>query len=184
MELEQIYQAVKEELPKPRWEHSLRVVDTAIALAQKEGISIERIKTAGILHDYCKYWHDHELWDWMEKSGYPQEYMDYKKIWHAFVGAEVARSRFGIEDEEILNAIRYHTSARPGMTTLEKIIYLADYIEPNRVFVGVDEVRELAQVNIDKALLQAIENTIITLIKRRQRVLPLTLLARNDLLDK
>lgn len=184
MKLDSIYQAVQQELPKSRWEHSLRVVDTAVKLAEIQGMSIHRVKVAAILHDYCKYWPESELLHWMKQGKYPDDYLRYNKVWHAFVGAEVARAKFSIEDEEVLDAIRFHTSGRPGMTLIEKIIYLADYIEPGRSFVGLDEVRDLAQVNIDEALLKAIENTIITLIKRKQRVFPLTLHARNDLVDQ
>jgi predicted HD superfamily hydrolase involved in NAD metabolism len=107
-----------------------------------------------------------------------------KELWHAPVGAEVARERFGITDEEILNAIRYHTSGRPGMSKLEKIIFLADYIEPGRRFPGVDEVRETARRDLERAVLMAMDNTIRFLLERGQKVYPLTLLARNHMLDE
>lgn len=184
MKLDEIYEAVKEELPVRRWEHTLRVVETAVTLAEREGVSAERVELAGILHDYCKYWPEQELLRWMKQCQYPEEYLRYSKVWHAFVGAEIARSRFFVADEDVIDAIRYHTSGRPNMTMVEKVIYLADYIEPGRSFEGLQEVRHLAHENIDQALLKAIENTILSLIERKQRVFPLTLHARNNLLDQ
>lgn len=80
----------------------------------------------------------------------------------------------GIKDREILDAIRYHTSGRPEMSMLEKIVYLADYIEPGRAFPGVDEVRELAEVSLERAFLQAVKNTIMFLIRNNRAVFPLS----------
>lgn len=79
------------------------------------------------------------------------------ELWHAPVGAFLVEKEVGLTDEDILNAIRYHTSGRPGMSSLEKVIYVADYIEPGRKFPGVEEVRELAEQDLDKALLQALK---------------------------
>ena len=92
------------------------------------------------------------------------------------MGAYLVEKEAGITDVEILDAIRYHTSGRPKMTLLEKIIYLADYIEPGRHFPGVEEVREIAKTDLDNALIQAIQNTIIFLMKKNQRIFPLTFL--------
>ncbi|MCP6368247.1 bis(5'-nucleosyl)-tetraphosphatase (symmetrical) YqeK, partial [Klebsiella pneumoniae] len=81
------------------------------------------------------------------------------ELWHAPVGAFLVRNEVGITDKEVLDAIAYHTSGRPGMTLLEKIVYVADYIEPGRRFPGVDEVRELAKKDLNAALIQSLKNT-------------------------
>jgi predicted HD superfamily hydrolase involved in NAD metabolism len=185
MDLDFLLQATKEQLTQARWEHTLRVAETAVALAEREGEDPQKAEVAAILHDYCKFWPDEELMRWIKEQGLPDDLLAYnKELWHAPVGAEVARIQFGIGDEVILDAIRYHTSGRPGMSRLEKIIFLADYIEPGRRFPGVDEVRKLAETDLDSAVLKALDNTIVFLIERKQKVYPLTLFARNDLIDQ
>lgn len=185
MNREYLLQATKKQLTPARWEHTLRVADTAVRLAKRMNVDPDRAEIAAILHDYCKFWPEEDLILWIEKCHLPLDLLSYnKELWHAPVGAEVARKELGINDEDILNAIRYHTSGRPGMSKLEKIIFLADYIEPGRRFPGVDQVRELSENDLDLAVLQALNNTIIFLIERGQKVYPLTLLARNDMLDQ
>jgi predicted HD superfamily hydrolase involved in NAD metabolism len=103
------------------------------------------------------------------------------ELWHAPVGAYLVEKEVGIVDSDILNAIRFHTSGRPNMTLLEKIIYVADYIEPGRHFPGVEEVRELAKLSLNKALIMAIHNTIVFLMKKKQQIYPDTFLTYNDL---
>jgi predicted HD superfamily hydrolase involved in NAD metabolism len=185
MELDVLMQATREELPQSRWEHTLRVRETAVEMALAEGVDPHRAEVAAILHDFCKFWPDRQLMEWIRNRNLPPDLLEYnKELWHAPVGAEVARERFGVTDEEILNAIRYHTSGRPGMSKLEKIIFLADYIEPGRRFPGVDEVRETACRDLERAVLMAMDNTIRFLLERRQKVYPLTLLARNHMLEE
>ncbi|TCS94799.1 bis(5'-nucleosyl)-tetraphosphatase (symmetrical) YqeK [Hazenella coriacea] len=185
MDRDFLLQVTQKQLTPQRWEHTLRVAETAVALAEREGSEPQKADIAGILHDYCKFWSEEHLRSWIEKYKLPQDLLHHhKELWHGPVGAEVARVELGIEDEDILNAIRYHTSGRPHMSKLEKIIYLADYIEPGRRFPGVGEVRELAQYDLDQAVLKAMNNSIIFLIERKQKVYPLTLLARNDMLDQ
>ncbi|MFS8512340.1 MAG: bis(5'-nucleosyl)-tetraphosphatase (symmetrical) YqeK, partial [Planifilum fulgidum] len=94
------------------------------------------------------------------------------------------REELGVDDEEVLNAIRSHTTGRPGMSLLEKVVFLADYIEPGRSFSGVEEVRRLAREDLDRAILKALDNTIVYLVERGFKVYPLTILTRNDFLDK
>ena len=106
-------------------------------------------------------------------SNMDEELLEYNsELWHAPVGAYLVEKEAGIKDAEILDAIRYHTSGRPNMTILEKVIYLADYIEPGRNFPGVEEVREMAEKDLDQALIQSIQNTIIFLMKKNQENFP------------
>lgn len=185
MDLEILKQATKKELPRSRWEHTLRVAETAIKLAKREGVDRHKTQIAAILHDYCKFWSEQDLVNWIKEELLPEELLSYnKELWHAPVGAAVARKKFGIKDENILNAIRYHTSGRPAMSKLEKIIFLADYIEPGRRFPEVEEVRRVAENNLNLAVLRALDNTITFLINQSQKIYPLTLDARNDLLDR
>ncbi|MNI92120.1 putative nicotinate-nucleotide adenylyltransferase [compost metagenome] len=97
------------------------------------------------------------------------------------MGAFVAERDYEITDAEVLGAIRYHTSGREGMSLLEKIVCLADYIEPGRDFPGVDEIRRLSKVSLEEGLIAGFDSTISLLLQKRRIVFPLTVLARNDL---
>ncbi|ERI07954.1 bis(5'-nucleosyl)-tetraphosphatase (symmetrical) YqeK [Aneurinibacillus aneurinilyticus] len=184
MKREQLLEAVREQITKHRYEHTLGVVDTAIRLADKYGADKEKAETAAILHDYCKFWPEDRMREIIESTPtIPKDLLEHdKELWHAHVGAEVVRSELGIEDEEILDAIRYHTSGRENMTLLEKIVCLADYIEPGRQFPGVEELRTAAEEDLDRALAKGLGGTITFLVNREKRIYPLTVLARNSLL--
>jgi predicted HD superfamily hydrolase involved in NAD metabolism len=117
--------------------------------------------------------------------GLPQELLVYdKELWHAHVGAWAVSREHGIEDAEVLDAIRYHTSGRENMTRLDKIVCLADYIEPGRDFPGVSKMRKLAEHSMEEALVAGFDSTIGLLVERGRRIFPLTVLARNDLVHQ
>ena len=91
----------------------------------------------------------------------------HKELWHAPVGAIIARNEFGIADEDILNAIRYHTTGRTNMSLLEKLLYVSDMIEPGRDFPGVDALRELAEESIDFAMGACIQQSMLFLVSKK-----------------
>ncbi|WP_044642317.1 bis(5'-nucleosyl)-tetraphosphatase (symmetrical) YqeK [Risungbinella massiliensis] len=185
MELTEIISAVRQELPERRFAHTQRVVETALELAEIFGENREKIKIAGYLHDYCKFWSADRLTEWIRKHQLPSELLDHnKELWHGPVGAEVARSQFGVQEDDILDAIRYHTSGRPNMGLLEKIIFLADFVEPGRQFPGVERARELVKQDLNEAMLYVLEHTIVFLIEKGQKVYPQTLYARNAYLEE
>ncbi|MBE3570400.1 MAG: bis(5'-nucleosyl)-tetraphosphatase (symmetrical) YqeK [Bacillales bacterium] len=185
MNREKALNIVKEQLTEHRFQHTLGVMEAAIKLAAKYGADKKKAELAAIFHDYAKFRPKEEM-----KQIIIQQEMDPKllqfhtELWHAPVGAYLTKTEAGIEDEEVLDAIRYHTSGRPNMTVLEKVIYLADYIEPGRQFPGVDEVREMAERSLDEALIQALKNTIVFLLKKNQPVFPDTLDTYNHLVNK
>jgi predicted HD superfamily hydrolase involved in NAD metabolism len=184
MKLDHLIEATKKELPAARFEHTIRVKKLAVKFASQMGIDRERTSIAAILHDYCKYWPKEQLASWIRKYDLPSDLLDYHHaLWHAPVGAEVAARQFQIEDEEILQAIRYHTTGRPHMSPLEKIIFLADLIEPGRHFPGVEELRTLAEKDVDRAIWKALDHTICYLIEKCQKIHPLTWSARNYFLE-
>jgi predicted HD superfamily hydrolase involved in NAD metabolism len=173
---------VKEQLTEHRYLHTVGVMETAIKLAEKYGADSKKAELAAIFHDYAKFRPKEEMREIIIKEDMPAELLDYNsELWHAPVGAFLAEKEAGIRDKEVLDAIRYHTSGRPGMALLEKIIYLADYIEPGRHFPGVDEVRDLAQTNLNKALIKSVQNTIMFLMKKGQPVFPASFETYNDL---
>lgn len=185
MKREELLQAVKRELNGRRFKHTLGVVDTAIKLAERFGADPEKADTAALLHDYSKCWSKETLREWIVRRQLGDELLQHgAALWHAFVGAEAVRVRLGIHDPDILNAIRYHTSGRPKMSLLEKVVCLADYIEPGRDFPGLQEVRQQAEHDLDGALLRSLNNTILLLLQNNRKLYPLTIEARNDLLDQ
>ncbi len=185
MKREVALEIVKKQLTEHRYQHTLGVMETAVTLARKYGANEKKAELAAIFHDYAKFRDKTEMKSIIIKQKMDKELLEYNgELWHAPVGAFLAEKEAGITDSEVLDAIRYHTSGRPNMTTLEKIIYLADYIEPGRHFPGVEEVRELANHDLNQALIQAVKNTIVFLLKKNQRIFPLTFLMYNDLVNK
>lgn len=185
MKREELIAAVKEQMPERRWLHTLGVMETSVILAKRFGGDPVKADLAAILHDYCKYWPVQEQAKIIRDHGLPQDLLGYdKELWHSHAGAVIAETKFGIQDEEILDAIRYHTSGREQMTLLDKIVCLADYMEPGREFPGVESIRQLAESSLEKALVAGFDSTIRFLIEKGKRIYPLTILTRNDLLEQ
>lgn len=164
-----------------RYLHCLRVMETATLLAEIYELDIQKVQTAAILHDCGKLKNGTELL----KKAYEFDIMidtvmEYNpELLHASIGAEIANMEYGIKDTEVLNSIKYHTTGRENMTMLDKIIYIADYIEPSRNFAGVEEVRKLAFGNINSSMALALDNTIEFLIKDNKLIHLDTIKARN-----
>jgi predicted HD superfamily hydrolase involved in NAD metabolism len=182
---EKLLAQVRAQMNQKRYDHTLGVADSARRLAERYGADPVKAELAGILHDYCKCWPVEKMRQILLRYDMPQDLIDGdKELWHAFVGAVVIQTELGVTDPEILQAVRYHTTGREGMSLLEKVVCVADYIEPNRSFPGVEEIRELAEKNLDEALTVALGGTIAHLVERKKQVYPLTLLAYNDLVRK
>jgi len=163
MEVAQIKEELKKILKPSRYRHSIGVEEVAMDMAAIFSYDIELAGLAGILHDCAKHLSEQELLDECEKYGLPV--IDIEKrcahILHAKVGALYARIKYGVDNEEILSAIRYHTTGRPDMTLLEKIIFTADYIEPYRKpLPRIDEIRWAAYNTLDLAVYMILENMI------------------------
>lgn len=182
MEREQALTMVKRQLTEHRYQHTLGVAETAVMLAKQYGVDVNKAELAAIFHDYAKFREKEEMKEIILREGMPKDLLRYNmELWHAPVGAYLVKQEAGLSDQGVLDAIRFHTTGRPGMTKLEKVIYLADYIEPGRHFPGVEEVRALAKTSLDKALIKAIQNTILFLLKKDQSIYPDTFQTYNDL---
>lgn len=183
---EQMIEKLKSMVSERRFQHSLRVRDTAVELAKIYGVDQEKASTAAILHDCAKGYNCEELLQLCDEFNIEIDEVTklHKQLIHAPLGAKVAETQFGITDPDILNAIHYHTTGRADMSMLEKIICTSDYIEPKRAFEGVAEIRELAFVDINRALFVAFGMTINYIISNNYILHPMTVIARNDLLKK
>lgn len=166
-----------------RFEHSLRVADEAARLAQRWGADPEKAKLAGVLHDVARELPPEEMHRLIDEQRIQvtEQELQVQPLLHAPVGAFLVQHEFGLDDAEVWAAIRYHTTGRPDMSLLEKVVYLADYIEPGRNFPGVDQARRLAEANLDAAMLWAFNQTIDYLAKRGSSAHPFTVEARNAL---
>ncbi|KGX88942.1 bis(5'-nucleosyl)-tetraphosphatase (symmetrical) YqeK [Pontibacillus litoralis] len=176
---------VQSKLKQSRYEHTIRVMETAIELAKKYNVHVKKAELAAIFHDYAKYRPKEEMRRWIESTYLPKDLLQYHhELWHGPVGALLVEREVGIEDREILEAIHFHTTGRIHMTTLDKVVYLADYIEPGRKFPGVELVRESAWEDLDRACWMAARNTISFLMSKNQPIFPDTFHAYNDLTKK
>lgn len=157
-ELHWLREQVRDFLTEQRMAHSLGCEGEAVSLARRWGEDPEKAATAGILHDITKKLSYDEQLKLCEKYGIILESgeRDAPKLLHARTGAALARDLFGVPDD-VYDAIRWHTTGKADMTLLEKILYLADYIEPTRDFPGVDGLRKLAYEDIDAAMALGLE---------------------------
>ncbi len=163
MDLELLQESMKEILKQPRYLHSIGVEEVACDLAVIHGYDAKKASVAGILHDCAKNLSDEELLQYCKN--YQLEVTEIEArcpfLLHGKVGAAFAKDRYGINDSEIINSIIYHTTGRPNMSLLEKIIFTADYIEPYRKpLPRIDEIRAMAYSDLDMAVLMILENTL------------------------
>lgn len=185
MKFEQLLEQMKRRMPEKRFIHTRGVAMTAIHLAKKYGEDTEKAEIAGILHDSVKYAEKEWLRNIILSEKMNPVLLDFHhELWHAPVGSYVAKTEFQIDDEDILQAIKYHTTGRAGMSSLEKIIYISDMIEPSRNFPGVDLLREKAEKDLEDAMLSCIQHSVTFLIEKKQPVFPDSFHCYNDLIQK
>ena len=168
-----------------RFNHSLGVMETAEKFCKDFGEDPEKGKIAGLFHDCGKFLNKKQAFEFIKENNlvYPDEYLENFQLLHPHFGADVARIVFDITDEYILDAIRYHTTLRENPSLLDKIIFITDAIEPGRDFECVDHLRELANENIDQAILFSLDDTIKALISKKKYLGLDTIKARNYFLN-
>ena len=173
---------LKERLTEGRYIHSLNVADSAVELAEIYGADAEKAYTAGLVHDSCKDMPAGLQLSYLLENNVEMTDLEINtaKLYHAISGSVFAKNTFGIEDEDMLNAIRYHTTGRKGMSLLEKIVFIADFISAERDYNGVDIMREKAKRSLDEAIVEGLSFTIKDLIDAERLVHPDTLDAYND----
>ena len=176
--LKKLRHAMEKTLEPKRYEHTLGVAYTAASLAMVHEADVEKALIAGMLHDCAKCMPFHKQIAVCEKhnvSVSEVERTENSPLLHAKAGSTLARTEYGITDDDILNAISYHTTGRPDMSTLEKIIYIADYIEPGRkTLPNLSRVRKIAYQNLDDTMRQILNDTLEHLKEKGGSIDPMT----------
>ena len=177
LSFDEIQLRVSQWLSKKRFKHTLGVVESASHLAKLYGVDVEKARLAALLHDCAKELPLEEMQNLVRAESHEadEELLSNGNLLHGLAGMIRAKQEFSISDADVLEAIRVHTTGKIHMSKLDKVIFLADYIEPNRDFPGVDELRNVSELDLD--------NTIIHLIEQNLSIYPLTILGRNDVLQ-
>lgn len=168
---------IKKAQTSNRYEHTLGVEYTAAALAMRYGADMEEAQLAGLLHDCAKCLSNDELLEFCEKHGITVTAAERKSpfLLHGKVGGYLAEKKYKIKNPDVISAIVCHTTGKPNMTLLEKIVFIADYIEPGRRrAAGLAEIRKLAFSDLDEALMQILENTLEHLKEKDYNIDPHT----------
>ena len=171
-------------LSAKRLEHSKQVADMAATLASYHGVDLLKARLAGLLHDCARELSFKEMFAAAREASicWGEEEEAEPVLLHAAVSAAWARERYDIADAEILQAIALHTTGGLKMTGLDKVVYLADLLEPNRDFAGIAELRLLAKHDLDAAMLSAFDGSMLHLLRCGSLLHPATVKARNELL--
>lgn len=179
--IERLNEDLKTNLSLKRYEHTVRVKEMACELAGIHGEDIGRASVAALCHDYAKCLDPKTYLELAERLEVElDEYMQADLgLAHGLIGAAMVSDEYGIGDEEVLLAIANHTCGRAGMTRLEKIVYLADYIEYGRSFPGVERIRKAALEDLDQGMRLALGSTIAHVKSRHKTVHPNSLEALN-----
>ncbi len=163
-------QFVKNNLPEKRLIHTANVVITALKKAKDLGLDLQKVKTATLLHDCAKYIDYTKVEGFVLPSGVPQP------VAHAFLGAFIAEKHLGVTDDEILDAIRFHTSGKADMSELAKLVFVADMVEEGRSYEGVEKLRELYEkADFDTCFKECLKEEVLHLLNKKQYIYQETL---------
>ncbi len=182
MKLEEYEPRVKERLSEGRFYHSQCVAECAARLAEKYGADVEKARLAGILHDVMKDTEPGEQLKIIEQSGIilTEAQRRNTKLWHAISGAAYAEHVLGVSDREVLDAIACHTGGKAGMTVLDKVLFVADYISDDRDYDGVEEMRMDAESSLEEAMVEGITFTMQERMGERMTMEPRSIDAYNE----
>lgn len=184
--VEEYKNIVRPFLSDKRYHHSVCVSESAGALAKKYGADVYKAEVAGILHDIMKDMPPKD--QLMMMTRYDIILSDVErsaqKLWHAMLAAAYLENELQITDRDILNAIRYHTTARENMSLLEKVLFIADFISEDRDYSGVEAMRHAAQVSLEEAMVEGITFNIKDLAQSYRPIHPDTVLAYNQIVLK
>lgn len=176
---------LEQRLSPARYRHSLGVADTAAALARRFGMSEERARVAGLLHDCARAYETAQLPAEARRRGIPVGKIEAAMplLLHAYVGAYLIYEVYGVDDAVVAQAVWRHTVGGENMTALDKIVYFADMIEPSRAYPEVEKLRELARTaSLDEMVLAGLTESVRFVIQKGGLLHPDTIAARNELI--
>lgn len=183
---EEYIEVLREKLTPARFEHSLCVAKSARKLALKYGADAEKAYTAGLVHDVMKNETPAVQLKIIKDADIILNCAERlnPKLWHAISGSVYIQKEFGIENEDIINAVRYHTTARADMGLLEKVLYIADFISADRTYEGVELMRQAAEKSLDEAITEGLRFSIEELAHNGYGIHPDSVEAYNEMLLK
>lgn len=186
LSVEEIKEYLKTTLKESRYNHTLGVCETAVKLAELNGVSKEKAEIAALSHDVAKNMSSEDMLKVIEENNIALSQVERENmnLWHSIIAPVIAEEKLGITDEEILDAIRWHTTGKENMSMLAKIIYIADMIEPGRSFPGLEEIRNETFENLDKGVYCGLTHSIQFLLSKDLLIDENTIKARNYLLFK
>lgn len=185
MEVQLLKEELERRLPQKRYEHVLRVAATAKTLARHYDVDEIRVELAALFHDIAKFMEPAEMRTLIEKHSEDVRLLTFHhELWHAAAGRIIAEKTFNVTDEDVLNAIRYHTTGRAGMSPIEKIVYVADLIEPGRAFPGIEQLRTLEGKSLDRVMRDCVSHSIKYLLDNHVAVFPDSLECYNEHVQK
>ncbi len=186
MDIDLITLRLKEILGEERLKHSVNTSKVARRLAIKYNYNADKAEVAGLLHDCAKDLDCKSLEKIVLKYNIELDEIVQKipKLLHPLVGAIIAKKEFNVQDPVILKAIKAHSTGAAQMSLLDKIIYLSDKIEPLRDMNGMEEVRKIAEIDLDRAVLMALDKGLLYLISKNLLIHPISIEARNNILSK
>ncbi|WP_407887607.1 bis(5'-nucleosyl)-tetraphosphatase (symmetrical) YqeK [Levilactobacillus sp. N40-8-2] len=177
---QELIDRIAEQLRPKRFQHVLRVEQTALELAATNGVDAEKASIGGLIHDYAKQRPDADFIAAIKTYHLDADLLNYgNAIWHGLVGAELIKRELHIYDEDVLNAVRHHTTGDVYMTPLEQVVYMADYLEPARDFPGVDEARKITSNNLGAGVAYQAQHTLQYLVENGLPVYPKSLATYN-----
>ena len=181
LSIEEIKLYLKTNLMEKRYIHTLGVADTAIKLAKLNGISEVKAEIAGLAHDVAKNLSKARIKEIIEENNIILSQLEENNsdLWHSIIGHLEAKDKLGIEEEEILDSIRWHTTGKEDMSVLAKIIYISDMIEPNRKFEGIEDIRKSTFEDLDKGVYLGLTHSIKFLLSKNLLIDENTIKARN-----
>jgi len=185
MPIEEIRKRLRQMLSEKRYSHSLGVMEASKRLAAKYGADVEKAELAGLIHDCARDLTVDETFSYCGK--YNIKIDDFLKknpqLLHGMVGAHLARDIFSVRASDVLAAVENHTMGREGMDKLSSIVFVSDYIEDGRNFPGVEEIRRIAEVSLEKAIVACLDCTISYLVRKGMAIHPQTVITRNWAID-
>ena len=186
LSVEEIKKYLKENLKESRYNHTLGVCEIALELAELNGVSKEKAEIAALAHDVAKNLSKEEMMKIIKDnniilSNVEKENMN---LWHSIIAPIVAEEKLGITDEDILDAVRWHTTGKEDMSVLTKIIYIADMIEPGRSFPGLEDIRKETFEDLDKGVYTGLTHSMQFLLSKNLLIDENTIKARNYFLFK